>query len=240
MAITVRGSIDTQGMSLDTLGGIAEDCLKAAAKSTNAVKKKKWFGLAASDARIPDCLKTMVKWADTGIIYFERPRKPVQASMAASPLHSGTRNKLFAKDYHTSSGIRIQIHPRWNSGSAVDGDRLIAILHEMTHWIIHTLDVADTDVLDTCYDRIKGQLPTKYLKSGKVYYGMINAKRLARKDGGKAAILNAENWAYFIAEFRTSMHAIRFLSSNQETARTKNKWTVDFNAKDAVSVGPFV
>ncbi len=103
MAITVRGTLQTQGKSLDTLGSIAEDCLKAAAKSTSDVKKKKWFGLAASDVRISDCLENMVKWADTGIIYFERPKTPVQMSMAASPLHSGTRNQLFARDFRTTS-----------------------------------------------------------------------------------------------------------------------------------------
>ena len=93
----------------------------------------------------------------------------------------------------------------------------------MTHAVICTLDVADAVALSGYPTNVVNQIPGSFRGAGKVYYGMKNVFAL-RDSSTITAVLNAENWAYFLAEGRGQTANLRFLTSSSEAKRTGIGW----------------
>lgn len=222
--------------SLDHFVAAFETCV-ANAQSASTAQKTKWFGNGYNNTKVVKCLGDLSSWATNSScsMYF----KSTSENDIASAKIKTNEAKLLGGGLPFGKGITIGLGTNWNASGAVDGDRLLAIIHEVTHKVIHSLDIVDNSVIPNYSSTIRSQIPGNLLSSGREYYGFKRVLEL-RNMSTAAAILNADNWAYFIAEFRATNSCIRFLSKDNELTRGSNWGGYTPDTTTAINTGAFL
>lgn len=224
------------GPQLQKLVSVCEKCV-ASAKGASYQQRKKWFGNGFDNAKVQACLDHLYQWTTDPAcsIYF---KASTEDDIASAKIKTA-QTKQLGGQMPIGKGITIALGKHWRSGGAVDGDRLLAVIHEVTHKVIHTLDIVDKQVVSNYPPTVRAQIPSALLNSAREYYGFKRVLEL-RDKSSQGATLNADNWAYFIAEQRSSDSNIRFLSKQQETDRGEHWDTYSPDTGAPISTGEFV
>ena len=223
---------------VERLARIVGDCIDNA-DGLDVAARRKWFGHGYHASTVERCIGIMQDWKQTtprGLCISYQTRFD---DLASSPLKAKSKRLIGQTEVGTGRwNIPIRLGTNWLSHGTASGDRLIALIHEMTHNVICTLDVYDRTAMDDYDDEVKAQVPSDFITEGKVYYGMKNVFDLASKSS-VAAVLNAENWAYFLAEARGNGALLRFLSMQSERDRTAAGWgNYDMKTAYLINDGP--
>jgi hypothetical protein len=206
----VKRLADLVGVCIDNAGALGSEI------------RSKWFGVGFNNTLVEKCISAMTKWKKDTHRGLNVKYRGTEDDLASAPLYD-KHKQLLGEGKIGDSSVSINLGKNWLCKGAATGCKLISLLHEMTHGVICTLDVADNTALAGYPQNVKNQIPTNFLTAGKVYYGMKNVFAL-RDASSRAAVLNAENWAYFLAEGRGKTANLRFLTSTSEAKRTKAGW----------------
>jgi Lysine-specific metallo-endopeptidase len=184
---------------LQTMLNKAEELIDLASQGKNSEYVTKWFGPLAEKP--------------------ESQRAVFRGCAELKQYVAGLSNViLVCKDSETLGGIdsndplrngptcRIELGRGFTYDRYSWGERVCTLIHEMTHWFLKTVDVEMTD--------------------GTEAYG-VNCLKLANSASeGPKAMNNADNWAYYICEYRSV------------SERAKNDWRF-FTTQEIIDRGPF-
>jgi hypothetical protein len=185
---------------LQTMFNQAEDLIGRAADGKNAEHAIKWFGPLAAKPN-----------AQSAIF---RGCAELKAHLAGV-----SHLILVCKDTETLGGInsndplrngptcRIELGRGFSYDRYSAGERICTLIHEMTHWFLKTVDVEMAD--------------------GTEAYGANCIDLSTSATDGWKAMNNADNWAYYICEYRNG------------TERANGDWRF-FSQQEINDRGPFV
>jgi hypothetical protein len=184
---------------LQVMVNAAEELITRAATIKRSDYVLQWFGQAAFEPKARELIHKRCGDLRDGVAGFSKvvfqcaPAESLGAIDNADPLRGGPT-------------CRIRLGRGFTYDRYSWGERVCTIIHEMTHWVLNTVDVAIDDM--PCY----GGLCLKLARS-------------TSKAQRELALNNADNWGYYICEYRT--------------AGDGRDWKY-FTEKEIESRGPFV
>ena len=178
----------------------AEELINRASAGKNAEYAAKWFGPLAAK---PNAQSAVFRGCNELAQHVAGLSTVILVCKDSETL--GGINKL--DPLRNGPTCRIELGRGFSYDRYSWGERVCTLIHEMTHWFLNTVDVQMSD--------------------GQEAYAANCIKLANSASEGWKAMNNADNWAYYICEYRNA------------TERNENDWRF-FTAQEITDRGPFV